>query len=462
MYAAASAAILIPCFWQSRLQAGDLASHLYNAWLAGLVEHGQAPGLAIARQTTNVLFDLLLKFLLEHAGAEAAQRISVSLAVLVFVWGAFTFVTQAAGRRPWALLPVLAMLAYGWTFQMGLFNFYLSLGLCLWAMALAWTPSPGRFGAAAALLAVAYVAHGLPVAWGIAAIAYGAIARRLDERGRTRLAAIALGAIVAGSVALRAIAPTRWYPGQQLRSMTAAEQLWVFDEKYLAMAAGLLLLWSVLLALAIRGTGIAAALAGVPFQLWALTAAGVFLMPNWIQLPGYRHALVYIADRMSLAAGVCLCAAIASSRIPRWAPIAAGGLALVFFVCVYGDQSEVTALEEEMDRLVAQLPPGQRVVSGIERNWRAYSSVFHAIDRACIGRCYSYGNYEPSSAQFRVRAMGPNGIVIADADDSFRLGLGTYVVKERDVPLYQVALDNQGQLGLRLLEAGQQSGTFFW
>ena len=74
MYAAVSAAILIPCFWQSRLQAGDLASHLYNAWLARLVEQGQAPGLAIARQSTNVLFDLLLKFLFEQLGAEAAQQ----------------------------------------------------------------------------------------------------------------------------------------------------------------------------------------------------------------------------------------------------------------------------------------------------------------------------------------------------------------------------------------------------
>src|SRR5258705_5657972 len=39
-----SAAILIPCFWQRHIQAGDLASHVYNAWLAQLVETGKAPG----------------------------------------------------------------------------------------------------------------------------------------------------------------------------------------------------------------------------------------------------------------------------------------------------------------------------------------------------------------------------------------------------------------------------------
>ena len=55
-----SAAVLTPCFWHRRIEAGDLASHMYNAWLAQLIERGQAPGLWIARQWNNVLFDLLL------------------------------------------------------------------------------------------------------------------------------------------------------------------------------------------------------------------------------------------------------------------------------------------------------------------------------------------------------------------------------------------------------------------
>ena len=37
--------VLAPCFWQQRIQAGDLSSHLYNGWLALLIERGQAPGL---------------------------------------------------------------------------------------------------------------------------------------------------------------------------------------------------------------------------------------------------------------------------------------------------------------------------------------------------------------------------------------------------------------------------------
>ena len=33
--------LLIPCFWQSRLQMSDLESHIYNAWLAELIENGR-------------------------------------------------------------------------------------------------------------------------------------------------------------------------------------------------------------------------------------------------------------------------------------------------------------------------------------------------------------------------------------------------------------------------------------
>ena len=48
LFLAVSGFLLVPCFWQRRIQAGDLASHVYNAWLAQLIERGQAPGLWIA------------------------------------------------------------------------------------------------------------------------------------------------------------------------------------------------------------------------------------------------------------------------------------------------------------------------------------------------------------------------------------------------------------------------------
>src|SRR5579872_942449 len=185
--AGASAALVLPCWWQSRIQAGDLGSHIYNAWLAQLIREGRAPGLAVVPQFTNVLFDLMLSGLLALFGAGAAQRIAVIAAVLVFVWGAFAFVSKVAGRRAWDMLPMLAVLAYGWVFHMGLFNFYLSLGMCFWALALLWRPNARRVAIAVPLLLVAYVAHALPVVWAVGLVAYLTVAGRLSVKARVYL-----------------------------------------------------------------------------------------------------------------------------------------------------------------------------------------------------------------------------------------------------------------------------------
>src|SRR5438309_1175097 len=101
VYALASLLLLLPVYWQPRVQAGDLSSHFYNAWLAQWIETGRAQGLVLVSRTTNILFELIVSALFQLGGTEFAWRISVSLAVLTFVWGAFRFVSVSSGRKPW-------------------------------------------------------------------------------------------------------------------------------------------------------------------------------------------------------------------------------------------------------------------------------------------------------------------------------------------------------------------------
>jgi len=117
-----SAAVVIPCFWHRDIVSSDLGSHLYNAWLAQLIRQGRLPGLWIARQYTNVLFDYLLSGFGAAFGLHLGEKLAVSLAVLVFFWGSFALVAAAARRAPWFLAPCIALFAYGWTFHLGLFN----------------------------------------------------------------------------------------------------------------------------------------------------------------------------------------------------------------------------------------------------------------------------------------------------------------------------------------------------
>src|SRR5271154_3969533 len=135
---AISVVMIAPCLWHRRIEAGDLASHVYNAWLAQLIEKGQAPGLYIVHQWKNVLFDSTLLRVANVMGFAAAEKIVVSLCVLIFFWGVFAFIAAASGRPPWFLTPCIAMLAYGYAFNMGFLNYYLSLGLASFSLALLW------------------------------------------------------------------------------------------------------------------------------------------------------------------------------------------------------------------------------------------------------------------------------------------------------------------------------------
>ncbi|MGA2596277.1 MAG: hypothetical protein ABSH09_04605 [Bryobacteraceae bacterium] len=450
--------LLIPCYWQSRLQAGDLSSHLYNAWLSELAAEGRVPGVTVQFQTTNVLFDLLLSALLRVFGAGAAQRLAVSLAVLVFAWGAFAFVSKVAGRRSWSLLLPVAVFTYGWVFHMGFFNYFLSLGLCFGALALAWEPSRVRLTWAAAILVVAYVAHPLPVAWAICIIAYTRLAQRYPSKS---LLFWALGAIAAAAFLIRLTLEARWSP-DQATMITGFDQARVFGSEYWFVYIGLLLVWAWLMLGAMRRSSVRTVLASVPSQLCILGAAAVLIFPDWLMTPVYKHALAFIAERMSLPLAICMLALAGTAPVRASQTVAIAALAMLFFVLLYRDESALNAFEDTMQTAVSQLPPGQRVISGIDDPFDRVDAVQHIIDRVCVGRCYSYANYEPSTRQFRVRVVGDSPIVISRYDDSWQLQNGLYVVQPKDLPLYQVVLEGSGHMFIRSLPAGSACGMTYW
>ncbi len=457
-YLAASVLLLVPCFWQPRLQAGDLSSHIYNAWLVQLIESGRTSGLAVARQSTNILFDLMLSGLLRTLGAEAAQRVAVSVAVLTFVWGVFAFVAVVSGRRPWGLMPAVAMLAYGWVFHSGFFNFYLSFGLCCWALALAWEPKPRRVLAAVPILALAYMAHALPVLWTLGLASYLALARRIVPRRRALLTAAAVLAMGAVHALVSRSMFTRWSP-TQVTFTTGLDQLWVFDTKYYVVLMGLLAVWGLLFLGLVRSQGARRVASGLPFQLCVISASAVLVLPGAVLVPGYSQALSYIAERMSLGVAICICALLGAVRFNKLERVALYAVALTYFFFLYSDERALNRFEDQMQDVVAALQPGQRVVSAIGDPHMRVNALTHVIDRVCLGRCYSYANYEPSTRQFRVRALRPNPVVTWSRLEAGYLQSGTYVVKPGDLPLYQVSVDHRGRIVLRELKAGTETGT---
>ena len=453
-----SVVLLLPCFWQREIQAGDLSSHAYNAWLVSLIDQGKAPGLWISSQSNNVLFDIALEWLSVRVGPHFAQKIAVSLCVLIFAWGTILFVFRAGGRSLWFVLPCVAMLSYGFIFHMGFFNFYVSMGICLWFLAIVWRCTwPVRL-AAMPLLLLAWVAHPFPVVWAAGMCAYVALATWMQPRRRLVLLALGLLSLLIANFILDHLYRHSWSLDQIFLS-TGTNQVVLFGFKYVPLSAGLLLIWLVSFRSLVKSIGIAQVLVTVPFQLWLLNAAAVTLLPDRVMFPQFGLPFGYIARRLSLAAAVLMCAMLAPVPIGRMQKAGLTLIAISFFGLLFSDDNRLNKLEDRVVLSVHQLPPSQRVVSSIVSERVGLISQ-HILDRACIGHCFSYANYEPSSRQFRIRAHPANGIVLDDYREVDAMQNRVYAVQSRDLPLYVVYLcgPDSSSVCTRQLEAGETTG----
>jgi hypothetical protein len=192
-----SALVLVPCFWQLHIEAGDLASHTYNAWLAQLAVRGEAPGVNVARQWDNVLFDVLESSLGAQIGFLSAEKIVVAVAVLILFWGVFAFLSAATGNAPWLFTPCIAILAYGYVFSMGFINFYFSVGLACFALAILWRGGFSNHVCAVPVAALTLVAHPIGFAWLVAMAVYLLLWRNISSLWRLILPALAIVALIA-------------------------------------------------------------------------------------------------------------------------------------------------------------------------------------------------------------------------------------------------------------------------
>ncbi len=92
-------------------------------------------------------------------------------------------------------------------------------------------------------------------------------------------------------------------------------------------------------------------------------------------------------------------------------------------------------------------------------DWRI-QFIYHSIERACIVHCFSFANYEPSSLQFRVRALAGNDYVTTSVDQSDDMASGDYIVGKNDLPLtaiYQCDDKDWTQLCAFPLREGQKT-----
>jgi hypothetical protein len=457
-----SALVLIPCFWQRRIEAGDLASHVYNAWLAQLIERGQAPGLWIARQWNNVLFDIVLSALGNRFGLAAAEKIAVSAAVLVFFWGAFALASAAARRAAWFVIPCIAMVAYGWTFQMGFLNYYVSLGFAFFGLALLWRGRGWEKAAASTLVPLIWLAHPLGVVFLICAGAWVLVAEKLALRGQLLTGVAAVVALVSVRIYILGHYAVFW-SREPRYFFNGAEQLLLYGRQYRLPMILLLTLGSLsILADAIRRRrgGERWIASAMPAELYGLVLLTIWLLPAGIILPEYAAPAGFLHERLSCICAIFACCMLAAVRPRKWQCASFALVAAIFFFYLYRDTAKINRMEDQAERIARTMPAGRRVLATIEPPDGSRVFIFHIVDRACIGHCFSYGNYEPGSGQFRVRANPGNRLVTTSMDASFAIQRGEYTVEPQDLPMLQIyrCAGSATQLCARELKAGDVNG----
>jgi hypothetical protein len=440
-FAAVSAALLIPLCWHRRIEAGDLASHLYNALLAQLIHQGRAPGLWIARQWNNVLFDRLLSVLGSAFGLRIAEKIAVSLAVLIFFWGAFALISVSARRAAWRLAPLIAVFAYGWTFEMGFMNYYISLGLCFFALAALWRFKRGGRLIVVALIPLMWIAHPLGVVCFAAVAGYTAAAKTLRPRRHIYLF-LASGIFLLGvRLFLARHYEVRWNGLARYFFFNGADQLALYGPRYY-------LLYALFAALFFGAVAVEAANrwrqgdfwndCGIPVQLYLAAGVASVLLPSVITFPQYTQPISFLSSRLSSVSAILACCLLGGVQPRRWHAIGCTLIAVLFFAFLYSDTGAVNRMEEQVEGLVAALPPGHRVVEDISLSKGSRVTIEHIVDRACIDRCFSFENYEPSTGQFRIRAAVGNSIVDASAEQDDDVEATDEAVRALDPPVFDI------------------------
>ena len=462
-FAAISITVLIPCFWHREIEADDLGSHLYNAWLVQLIHRARLPGVWLVHPWTNVLFDYMLSGLGGLFGLHVGEKVSVALAVLVFFWGAFAMVAAATRRSPWLIAPVIALVAFGWTFEMGFFNYYLSLGLAFFGLALFWRGRGWDRLALVAIAPLALMANPLGLIWLAGACAYVWVAEAMEPWLHAfwfALAAAGLFAVPKILGAFYQLDPAT----KPFYFFNGADQVVLFGPRYavvewaLIAFVGIAIAADVLMRRSERGTW---AQYAIPVQFYALAILSVWLLPGGVQVSPSTTTASLLTERFSTISAVLACCLLGAMRPRKWHLAATTAIAALFFAFLWQDTGRINRMETQIVQLVSKLPPGQRVMGSILSDDTTRVLKQHILDRACIGRCFSYGNYEPGSRDFRVRARTGNKYVLADFDQAAATEDGDYVVQPQDLPLYQVyeCSDDGQEFCIAPLHAGEKNNA---
>jgi hypothetical protein len=359
------------------------------------------------------------------------------------------------------------MVAYGWTFQQGFLNYYISLALAFFSVALLQRGKGMERALVLLLLGLAWVAHPLGALLLVGLGFYVAVFAKLKARNQPLLLTASALLLIAVSTYIRMHYPAIWPHTVTLRAFfthSGADQLLLYSPRYRLPADLLAGFVFVCIAADIRlrrKRHEPRSLYVLPLQLYALAFfAGIYL-PSAVQVSAYAVPVGFLLDRLTSVTAILACCVLGVGNPQRWHLPCLAAISAIFFLFLYQDTAVLNKMEAQIETYARAMPRGERVVASIGPSPGSRLLINHMVDRACIGHCFSYGNYEPSSGQFRVRALAGNPIVASDSTDFAQIDGGTYVVRQENLPISEIyrCQVNEPQLCLHQLKVGEKNGS---
>jgi hypothetical protein len=355
----------------------------------------------------------------------------------------FALVGAMTGKAPLFLTPCIAMLAYGYSFEMGFMNYYLSIGLACFSLAIFLGAKRRGWIVGVVIAGLAYMAHPMGFLWLAGTWAYLWVRNRLT--GGWRAAPLVAGLVAVYLIHWELVRRAKFeidWDKPPFYLLNGVDQLAVYGERYVWLGWATLIFGIICFVaslFAARKDWDTLKLLVLPLELYAIIFCATALLPENIRPTLYAAWIGLIVSRLttiSAILGLCILGAL---NPKKWQFGGFGVLAIVFFVFLYEDTKVLNAVESNAETLVSALPYGTRVTPTIRAaDDSRVQFIGHLVDRACVGRCFTYSNYEPSSGQFRVRVRKGSPLAMDSANDAEDMEGGTYEVQAQDLPLKQV------------------------
>jgi len=332
-------------------------------------------------------------------------------------------------------------------------------------LALLWELRTSGLILAAILAPVTLLAHPLGFLLLLGVGLYRLLFRNLSERSKWILPAASVAICLAARffVAGHKAYEVEWREAP-VYTLTGAGQFHVFGARYLWFTVIVSILAVLSTVLGVRESPQLATFLKdrrALVELYGVSFLATVILPENLHLDPTGGWVGALATRLTLVTAIFGLAFLASLPPRLWHLLAYSAVAAVFFTFLYQDTALLNRLEDNTRRLTEQLPFGTRTLSTIFAPNDYRTIYLHIPDRACVGHCWLFSNYEPSTKQFRIRVQQGSPVVTASVDDSEDMQSGTYDVQEEDLPLkqiYQCDARDLTRICIRDLAADEKNG----